>query len=102
MLRRSFSTVAVDNGASPKDIQHQMRHMQASMSLYYAKVIPQSAVEEVNRLAVRLGDKIEQKAADGGKPFASAARICPGGTPSRRGSGQMLQRAPNGSKDLHA
>ena len=39
MLRRTFSTVAVDGGASPKDVQEQMRHTQASMSMYYAKSI---------------------------------------------------------------
>ncbi len=33
MFRRTFSTVAIDSGASPKDVQGQMRHTQASMSL---------------------------------------------------------------------
>jgi integrase len=54
MLRRTFSTVAVDNGASPKDVQAQMRHTQASMSMYYAKSIPKSVAEEVNKLTDRL------------------------------------------------
>jgi hypothetical protein len=34
MLRRSFSTMALDSGASPKDVQGQMRHTDARMSLY--------------------------------------------------------------------
>ena len=54
MLRRTFSTVAVDSGASPKDVQGQMRHTQASMSLYYAKAIPKSVAEEVDKLTKRL------------------------------------------------
>jgi integrase len=54
MLRRTFSTVAVDGGASPKDVQQQMRHTQASMSLYYAKAIPKSVAEEVDKLTNRL------------------------------------------------
>jgi integrase len=33
MLRRSFSTMALDSGASPKDVQGQMRHTDARMSL---------------------------------------------------------------------
>jgi integrase len=54
MLRRSFSTAAIDSGASPKDVQAQMRHTQASMTLYYAKAIPKSVVEEVDKLTRRL------------------------------------------------
>ena len=60
MLRRSFSTVAVDTGASVKDIQHQMRHTQANMSLYYAKSIPKSVTHEVDRLAERLAQKVDR------------------------------------------
>jgi hypothetical protein len=33
MLRRSFSKMALDSGASPKDVQGQMRHTEARMSL---------------------------------------------------------------------
>jgi integrase len=54
MLRRSFSTAAIDSGASPKDVQAQMRHTQASMTLYYAKAIPKSVVEEVDKLTRHL------------------------------------------------
>jgi integrase len=54
MLRRSFSTAAIDSGASPKDVQAQMRHTQASMTLYYAQSIPRSVVEEVDKLSERL------------------------------------------------
>jgi integrase len=54
MLRRTFSTVAIDSGASPKDVQGQMRHTQASMSLYYAKAIPKSVAEEVDKLTNQL------------------------------------------------
>jgi integrase len=57
MLRRAFSTAAVDAGASPKDVQAQMRHTQANMSLYYAKAIPKSVAEEVNKLTDRLLSK---------------------------------------------
>jgi len=42
MLRRSFSTMALDSGASPKDVQGQMRHTEARMSLSYGKVTPQA------------------------------------------------------------
>ena len=58
MLRRTFSTVAVDAGASPKDVQGQMRHTQASMSMYYAKSIPRSVAEEVDKLTARLLAKV--------------------------------------------
>jgi integrase len=61
MLRRTFSTVAVDSGASPKDVQGQMRHTQASMSLYYAKAIPKSVAEEVDKLAESLMAKTTSK-----------------------------------------
>jgi hypothetical protein len=57
MLRRSFSTVAVDSDAPPKDIQHQMRRRQASISLHCAKsipMIPMSVKEEVDKLAPKL------------------------------------------------
>ena len=72
MLRRSFSTMAVDGGASVKDVQHQMRHTQANMSLYYAKSIPASVSQEVNRLSQRLGEKVDQKTQeeDGQEPFS--------------------------------
>ena len=58
MLRRTFSTVAVDRGASPKDVQGQMRHTEASMSLYYAKTIPKSVAEEVDNLTNSLLAKV--------------------------------------------
>jgi integrase len=67
MLRRTFSTVAVDGGASPKDIQGQMRHTQASMSMYYAKAIPKSVAEEVDKLTDRLLEKPARKQAAGRK-----------------------------------
>ena len=44
-----------------------MRHTQANMTLYYAKVIPKSAAEEVNRLAERPGKKVSQKGEVGGE-----------------------------------
>jgi hypothetical protein len=50
MLRRSFSTMALDSGASPKDVQGQIAHSDARMSLYYGKVIPASVRQEVNKL----------------------------------------------------
>jgi len=34
---------------SPKDVQGQIRHTEARMSLYYGKVIPPSLKQEVNR-----------------------------------------------------
>lgn len=72
MLRRTFSTVAVDNGASPKDVQSQMRHTQASMSIFYAKAIPKSVAEEVNKLTDRLLAKIPQ---GNDEPAAEPAKV---------------------------
>lgn len=60
MLRRSFSTMALDSGASPKDVQGQMRHTDARMSLYYGKVIPASVKQEVNKLVDQMKTKIEE------------------------------------------
>src|SRR5580692_6198298 len=60
MLRRSFSTMALDSGASPKDVQGQMRHTEARMSLYYGKVIPASVKQEVNKLVDQMKTKIEE------------------------------------------
>ena len=68
MLRRSFSTMALDSGASPKDVQGQMRHTDARMSLYYGKVIPASVKEEVNKLVDQMKIKVAEqtkKLADG-------------------------------------
>jgi hypothetical protein len=61
MLRRSFSTEALDSGASPKDVQGQMRHSQVSMSLAYGKVIAKSVAEQVDKLADELGSMIGPK-----------------------------------------
>ena len=72
MLRRSFSTMALDSGASPKDVQGQMRHTDARMSLYYGKVIPASVKEEVNKLV----DQMKTKVAEQTKKLAEAeARV---------------------------
>jgi hypothetical protein len=54
VLRRIFSTMMVDNEASPKDIQRQRRHSRADMSMYYAKAIPRSVAQEVENLTERL------------------------------------------------
>ena len=64
MLRRSFSTMALDSGASPKDVQGQMRHTDARMSLYYGKVIPASVKQEVNKLV----DGMRRGEGGGGDP----------------------------------
>ena len=61
MLRRSFSTMALDSGASPKDVQGQMRHTDARMSLYYGKVIPASVKQEVNKLVARMKTKVVEQ-----------------------------------------
>ncbi len=71
MLRRTFSTVAVDSGASPKDVQGQMRHTQASMSMYYAKAIPKSVAEEVDKLTDRLLQKVSPLPQDNPPPAPS-------------------------------
>src|SRR5713226_2810928 len=60
MLRRSFSTMALDSGASPKDVQGQMRHTDARMSLYYGKVIPASVRQEVDKLVDQMKTMIEE------------------------------------------
>jgi len=61
MLRRSFSTMALDSGASPKDVQGQMRHTDARMSLYYGRVIPASVKQEVNKPVDQMKTKIEKQ-----------------------------------------
>jgi integrase len=71
MLRRSFSTMALDSGASPKDVQGQMRHTEARMSLYYGKVIPASVKQEVDKLVDQMKTKIEQH---GKKPAQAEAK----------------------------
>ena len=53
---------ALDSGASPRDVQGQMRHTDARMSLYYGKVIPASVKKEVNKLVDQMKTKIEEQA----------------------------------------
>ena len=53
--------MALDSGASPKDVQGQMRHTEARMSLYYGKVIPASVKQEVNKLVDQMTTKIEEQ-----------------------------------------
>jgi hypothetical protein len=62
MLRRSFSLIALDSGASPKDVQGQMRHTDDRMSLYYGKVIPASVRQEVDKLVDQMQTTIDRKA----------------------------------------
>jgi integrase len=71
MLRRSFSTMALDSGASPKDVQGQMRHTEARMSLYYGKVIPASVKQEVNKLVDQMKTKLDGQ---GKKPEQTEAK----------------------------
>jgi integrase len=61
MFRRSSSTMALDSGASPKDVQGQMRHTEARMSIYYGKVIPASVKQEVDELVDQMRTKIEEQ-----------------------------------------
>jgi integrase len=75
MLRRSFSTMALDSGASPKDVQGQMRHTDARMSLYYGKVIPASVKQEVNKLVDQMKTKIEEQAKKPEQAEAKTRRI---------------------------
>ena len=74
MLRRSFSTMALDSGASPKDVQGQMRHTDARMSLYYGKVIPASVKQEVNKLVDQMKTKIEEQSKKQDHSEANAGR----------------------------
>jgi integrase len=74
MLRRSFSTMALDSGASPKDVQGQMRHTEARMSLYYGKVIPASVKHEVNKLVDQMKTKIEEQGEKSAQEEAKAGR----------------------------
>jgi hypothetical protein len=53
LVDRSFSTMALDTGASPKDVQGQMRHTEARVSLYYGKVIPASVKQAREQSAHR-------------------------------------------------
>src|SRR5436190_124223 len=75
MLRRSFSTMALDSGASPKDVQGQMRHTDARMSLYYGKVIPASVRQEVNKLVDQMKATIEKHAQKAEQTEAKTRRI---------------------------
>jgi basic membrane lipoprotein Med (substrate-binding protein (PBP1-ABC) superfamily) len=63
--------MALDSGASPKDVQGQMRHTDARMSLYYGKVIPASVKQEVDKLVDRMKSKIEEQ---GKKPAQAEAK----------------------------
>src|SRR5579863_569675 len=74
MLRRSFSTMALDSGASPKDVQGQMRHTEARMSLYYGKVIPASVKQEVDKLVDQMKVKIEKQSKKPAQIEAKAGR----------------------------
>ena len=74
MLRRSFSTMALDSGASPKDVQGQMRHTEARMSLYYGKVIPASVKQEVDKLVDQMKVKIEEQGKKAAQAEAKAGR----------------------------
>jgi integrase len=74
MLRRSFSTMALDSGASPKDVQGQMRHTEARMSLYYGKVIPASVKQEVDKLVDQMKVKIEEQGKKAAQSEAKAGR----------------------------
>jgi hypothetical protein len=53
--------MALDSGASPKDVQGQMRHTDARMSLYYGRVIPASVKQEVNKPVDQMKTKIEKQ-----------------------------------------
>ena len=53
--------MALDSGASPKDVQGQMRHTDARMSLYYGKVIPASVKQEVDKLVDQMKTMIEKQ-----------------------------------------
>jgi hypothetical protein len=53
--------MALDSGASPKDVQGQMRHTDARMSLYYGKVIPASVKQEVDKLVDQMRTMIEEQ-----------------------------------------
>jgi integrase len=75
MLRRSFSTMALDSGASPKDVQGQVRHTDARMSLYYGKAIPASVKQEVNKLVDQMKTKIEEQAKKPEQAEAKTGRI---------------------------
>jgi len=75
MLRRSFSTMALYSGASPKDVQGQMRHTDARMSLYYGKVIPASVRQEVNKLVDQMKATIEKHAQKAEQTEAKTRRI---------------------------
>lgn len=75
MLRRSFSTMALDAGASPKDVQGQMRHTDARMSLYYGKVIPASVKQEVNKLVEQMKTKVAEQTKKLAEAEAKVRRI---------------------------
>ena len=75
MLRRSFSTMALDSGASPKDVQGQMRHTDARMSLYYGKVIPASVKQEVNKLVEQMKTKVAEQTKKLAEADAKVRRI---------------------------
>jgi len=75
MLRRSFSTIALDSGASPKDVQGQMRHTDARMSLYYGKVIPASVRQEVDKLVNQMKATIGRHTAKARQSEAKTRRI---------------------------
>ena len=66
--------MALDSGASPKDVQGQMRHTEARMSLYYGKVIPASVKQEVDKLVDQMKVKIEEQGKKAAQSEAKAGR----------------------------
>ncbi len=67
--------MALDSGASPKDVQGQMRHTDARMSLYYGKVLPASVRQQVNKLVDQMNGTIERQAAKAEQTEAKTRRI---------------------------
>lgn len=67
--------MALDSGASPKDVKGQMRHTDARMSLYYGKVLPASVRQQVNKLVDQMNGTIERQAAKAEQTEAKTRRI---------------------------
>lgn len=61
MLRRTFPTESLYQGGSPKDIQRQMGHAKADMSMHYAQVIPASVQDQVDTMFHRFRELVQEK-----------------------------------------
>jgi integrase len=64
-VRRSFSTHAIDSGATVKDVQGQMRHANPEITVReYAQIIPESVRKTVGKLDRKFFSPVVQEGSE--------------------------------------